>query len=156
MDVLENIIKTKKILEDLLSLDRLEKISKNNSFIATAYAEALMHSNYHLLSWDEPTRMTVIASPIIPVPFTKKFPLTIEGKLAGIGQSFAHSAGKLDNLLSMDTFIKLTGMIEVAADIAKAVLQASKVSQQLGLPPGYSVAPTKGYKLVAPKKAKKP
>lgn len=150
VDILENIIKTRKILEDLLSLERLDRLANKNTFIATAYAEALMHSNYHLLSWDEPTYMTIIQNPIVPIPTTKRFPLTIEGKLAAIGQSFAHSAGKLDNILSMDTFVKLTGMVEVAADIAKAVLQASRVSQQLGVPPGYTITQTPKLKKVKP------
>ncbi len=159
MDILKNVIEVKKILEDLISLNRLEKLAEKNQFIAMAYAEALMHTNYHILSWDAPTKMMVTMAILGPVqvPVQKTFPLTIEGKLAGIGQSFAHSAGKLDMLLGTKAVTDLVGMGEVAADIAKAVLGASRVSQQLqGLPPGYAIAPKKGFKLVAPKKAKKP
>jgi len=124
MKILKNIVETRKILEDLLSLDRLEKLAEKNQFIAIAYAEALMHVNYHLLTWDKDTWMKVGTD-------TRWFPLTIEGKLAGIGQSFAHSAGKLDILLGTAAIQQITGMGEVAADIAKAVLGASRVAQKV-------------------------
>ncbi len=131
MSHLDKILKVQKIMSDLLSLKRLEKLAEKNQFIAIALAEALMHVNYHLLSWDAPTKMVIVSSPIIPIPYTKEFPLTIEGKLAGIGQSFAHSAGKLDMIISTDAVNKLVGMGEIAADIAKAVLGASRVAQKV-------------------------
>lgn len=123
-EALKKVSKLKKILSDLLSLERLEALAKKNMFISIAYAEALMHINYHLLTWTEPTVMTVGL-------VSKTFPLTIEGKLAGIAQSFAHSAGKLDNLLGTAAMQQLVGVIDVAADIAKGSLSASRVSQQI-------------------------
>ena len=146
MDVLKNVVEFKKILSDLLSLDRLEKLAHRNQFIAMAYAEALMHVNYVILTWDRDVHFGGWLEGWTGQ--TKSFEPTFDAKLSAVGFAFAHSAGKLDNLLGTAAIKEITGMAEVAADVAKGVLSASKIAQQVGLPPGYAIEPKKGYKLV--------
>lgn len=140
-EMIKNITQVRKILSDLLQLDRLEKLAEKNSIVAMAYAEATMLINYILLTWDRDVNLQQIeiAGWVIAA---KTFEPTIEGKLSAIGQAYAHGAGKIDNALSVTNFTNAMTGVGVIGDIAAkliAAIRTPQVTQLQGLPPGFGI-----------------
>lgn len=127
-----------KLIPDVLQLDRLERLAKKNSVVAMAYAELIMHINFVLLTWDRDTEFK--AGPVESLwdfffPKDQKI-RRFKGsdpieKLSALGFCFAHSAGKLDETISIDNFSQFSVGMDKLLDFVGSAVSASKVEQKV-------------------------
>jgi len=136
-----------KIVDNIFQLDRLDDLSKGSIYVRVAHAECICLINYVLLAQSE---IQLEQIELFGITLTAQtFPPTLEGKLDALSLIFAHVAGKLDDTISTMNASTVLSSVDFIADIAKAALTGTRVSQLQGLPPGYGIKPT--YTLKKPK-----